>query len=172
MVGRLDKGKFFQKNKRVQKILADFDNYTEADLHKVKLPKWMRALLIEMKIGNLTHVMTTREHVQNMIDNSPAPEQHTHKVYQFIAETQFLDGLEVMEGEYVLVTDDKTVQVAHHEMPLSLFDGKITFIEEVDTISDFWKKKQDNEWERLYPEEPRIEEQQPNTGLFQIKRIE
>ena len=172
MAGRADKGKFFQKHKRVQKILADFDSYEIADLNRAKIPHWMRKILIDMKEGKVDRVLTMREHVQDMIDNSPAPETHDFKMYQFTAPTQFVDGLEVMEGEYVLMTDDKTIKVTHHEMPKEYFDGKITFVEEVESVEVFWIKKRDKDWDRLYPNEPRVKEQQPNGGLFQIRRIE
>lgn len=172
MAGRADKGMFMMKNKRIRKILDDLDNYTEADLYKEKIPHWSRKILIDMKKGEVERVLTTREYVQAMIDNSPAPVTHDFKMYQFIAPTQFICGLEVIEGEYVLLTDDKTIKVTHHEMPKEHFEGKIVFVEEVESVEVFWIKKRDKDWERLCPNEERVVEQQPNEGLFQIRRIE
>lgn len=148
-MNRGPKSKFFNKNKKIQKIVNDIDKYSVEDLGKLKLSKWIRDTLVDVKLGK---TVVTAEDIVTILNNQPvASEEHTYALYKFTSATQFINDVEIFINELVVVIDSTTAKINQIEIPLSKMINHLTFIKKIDSIQDYWELKNNSDWMKHYP---------------------
>ena len=147
-----------KKKPALQAILDNMESYTVADLQKVKQPKWIKKHLLVLKQnGNARGYLSPRE-IAEIFANAKPIRNHDYKVYRYIGETEFIDTVEIMHGELVLLIDNKEVKVDHRCIDIALFDSnQLQFIDTIESVYAFVGMKNNDNWNRLCPGEDRVE---------------
>lgn len=172
MVGRADRAKLFNNDKKIQKAISELDSLSVDDINKIRVPFWMRQKLIEIKEGKIDKTLITKpELLKKILETSkPRVDDLSYKVYRYVGRTQIVDNVEVFENELVLCVNDKEIKVAHTYVDISKFGDTLQFINTVKNYDEFNAMKSDDTWQRLMPNESR--EETDNSAGFSIRRIQ
>ena len=164
MVGRMDKGKLFQKNKKIQKIVEDLDKYTVAELDKLRFPMWMRKILIDMKEGKIDHIKTNHDMIAEIIETSiHKPDPHL-EIVKYHGPQQYLGNVELLDGEIMVIIDKAILKFGYKEVPLG-DTIRYSHIKYATNMDEYWKERSNEAWERNFPNESRVVEQAPTNSL-------
>ena len=162
-MNRGDKNTFFRKNKKIQKIVNNLDAYTVDDINKIKISKWIREMLVKLKTGEVSEVVSPLELAARM--PRKAPQDRVYQVFTYTAPTEFIGTLEIVTGQLVLIIDD-VAKINQAEMPASKLEGKITYKQDVKSVAEYVELNNDANWKRLMPaHEPRVVEQITGKGI-------
>lgn len=155
------KSQFFNSMKKkpaLQNILDNMDDMTWEEIDAIRQPKWIKDILYKMKHGG-GNLMTPESIAMSMAMGKGTPDTKAYSTYRYTGETRFVEGIEVFNGELLLMIDNDAIKISHTEIDKQLIEHQLQFVEKLETAADFINRKLDDDWNRLCPGEDRVVDQ-------------